>query len=304
MTTNTLRIATRQSALALWQAEFVKKILLKHHPDLKIELLKITSDGDKDQTRSLADIGGKDLFVKKLQQAILDDQADIAVHCIKDMSVHQHPTLMLGAILKRSNPYDVIVSRHATLKDGAIIGTASPRRQCLIHALYPTYQTKLLRGNVNTRLAKLDDGDYDAIVLAAAGLIRLGLENRITNYLPHEIFTPAIAQGALGIECKKDNSNILNLIKPLHDPITASCIDAERAVNQKLNGSCHTPMGAFATIDNQLLNINAFVGSLDGTSILRAHASGNANDALTLGIQAAEHLIDQGALNVLRDNHA
>lgn len=296
-----LRIATRQSALALWQAEHVKNQLQIVYPDLNIKLVKITSDGDKDQTRSLAEIGGKDLFVKKLQQAILDNKADIAVHCIKDMSVHQHPELKLGAILKRGNPYDVVVSTHTNLDRHAIIGTASPRRQCLIHALYPGYEVKLIRGNVNTRLAKLDDGAYDAIILAAAGLIRLGLENRISSYLPEAFFTPAIGQGALGLECKQDDAKLIALLQPLHDQTTALCVNAEKAVNQKLNGNCFTPLGAYATINNNQLNLNAFVGSLDGKTILRTTASGNAQDAIAIGTMAATDLIDQGALNLLRD---
>ncbi len=297
---NTLRIATRQSALALWQAAHVKQHLQTLHPDLNIELVKITSDGDKDLTRPLAEIGGKDLFVKKLQQAILDNKADIAVHCIKDMSVHHHPELVLGAILKRGNPYDVVVSRHSSLETVAVIGTASPRRQSLIRALYPDCQTQLIRGNVNTRLAKLDDGAYDAIILAAAGLIRLGLENRVSHYLPQDVFTPAIGQGALGIECKKNNAELIAFLQPLHDQTTAYCIDAEKAVNQKLNGSCFTPMGAYATINNNQLNLSAFVGSLDGKTILRSKASGSPLDAIRIGTRAANDLIDQGALDLLR----
>jgi len=305
MTVNILRIATRQSPLAVWQAEFVKQQLVALHPHLQIELIKISTQGDNNQTQALAAIGGKSLFVKELQKALLAHEADIAVHSIKDMSVHDHPQLTLAAILKRANASDAFVSNHAQtmneLKHDAIIGTASPRRQALITSLYPSFTIKLLRGNVNTRLSKLDQGDYDAIILAAAGLERLGLANRISSCLPQDIFIPAIGQGALGIECRAQDTDVLNLIAKLHHESTAICVDAERIVNRQLGGSCFTPIGAHATIDNGILNLQAFVGSLDGQRLLRSHQQGPVSDAKNIGLAIANDLIQQGALTLI--NH-
>ena len=303
MAINTLRIATRQSPLAVWQAEFVKQQLMALHPQLHVELIKISTQGDNNQSQALATIGGKSLFVKELQKALLDNKADIAVHYIKDMSVHDHPQLSLGAILKRANASDAFVSNNVRaldeLKHDAIIGTASPRRQALIKSLYPSFTIKLMRGNVNTRLSKLDHGDYDAIILAAAGLERLGLANRISSYLPKNIFIPAIGQGALGIECRSQDSDIRALIKPLHHELTATCVDAERIVNRQLGGSCFTPIGAHATIDNDVLILQAFVGSVDGQQLLRSHQQGPVSDAKSIGLAVANDLIQQGALALI-----
>lgn len=303
MTTETLRIATRSSRLALWQANYIKKLLQDNNPHLNVELIHITTTGDKDQTRALSDIGGKSLFVKELQQAMLDNQADIAVHCIKDMSVHEHPDLTLAAILKRGDPYDVFASHQCThidmLKDGAVVGTASPRRQALVRHLYPTLQVKLLRGNLDTRLKKLKEGEYDAIILAAAGLKRLGMIEDIKSHLHKETFVPAIAQGAMGIECLKSRTDLHEMVKPLHHAKTATCVIAERAVNRKLNGSCFTPIGAYAGFIRGELDLNAFVGSLDGSVILRSHKTGSTDHPELLGTQIAEDLIAQGALKIL-----
>jgi hydroxymethylbilane synthase len=303
MMTSPLRIATRSSRLALWQAHYIKKLLQSLNPNLEVELVSITTAGDKDQTRALAEIGGKSLFVKELQQALLDDKADVAVHCIKDMSVYEHPELTLGAILKRDDPCDIFSSHQCThidmLKEGAIIGTASPRRQSLIKQLYPQLQIKLLRGNLDTRLQKLKDGEYDAIILAAAGLKRLGLIENIQSHLHKEIFVPAIAQGAMGIECLKTRTDLLELVKPLHDQETATCVSAERAVNKKLNGSCFTPLGAYAELIKGTLYLNAFVGSLDGKTLIRSHLTGSIDYPEALGLQVADDLIAQGALEIL-----
>ena len=305
MTINTLRIATRQSPLAVWQAEFVKQQLIALHPQLHVELIKISTQGDNNQSQALAAIGGKSLFVKELQKALLDNEADIAVHSIKDMSVHDHPELTLGAILKRANASDAFVSNHAQtldeLKHDAIVGTASPRRQALIKSLYPSFTIKLLRGNVNTRLGKLDQGDYDAIILAAAGLERLGLASRIKSCLPQNIFIPAIGQGALGIECRAQDAELLTLITPLHHELTAICVTAERIVNRQLGGSCFTPIGAHATINNDTLNLQAFVGSVDGQLLLRSHKQGPVSDAENTGLAVANDLMQQGALTLI--NH-
>lgn len=303
MSINHIRIATRQSPLAIWQAEFVKQQLITHHPQLHVDLVKISTQGDNHQSQALAEIGGKSLFVKELQKALLDNKADIAVHSIKDMSVQEHPELMLGAILKRANPCDAFVSNTAQsfdeLSHHAIIGTASPRRQALIQSYYPSFSIKLLRGNINTRLHKLDQGDYEAIILAAAGLERLGLTHRIQAYLPKELFTPAIGQGALGIECCRQHSDLLNLISPLHDDLTAYCVHAEQAVNQQLGGSCFTPIGAHATIDNGILSLNAFVADKNGRVLLRSQRQGPPNEAKTIGLEVANDLIQQGALTLI-----
>lgn len=301
-----LRIATRQSRLALWQANYIKKLLLEAYPSLEIELIELITSGDKNQQDSLKDVGGKTLFVKELQQALLDDKADIAVHCIKDMSVHDHPALVLGAILKRGDPYDIFSSPQCThiqdLPKGAIIGTASPRRQSLINHLFPGFKIKLLRGNLDTRFKKLDAGDYDAIILAAAGVKRLGMIERVQSHLHKETFVPAIGQGAMGIECLGERSELLDLVAPLHNDKTATCVAAERGVNRKLNGSCFTPIGAYATFIKDTLDLNAFVGSLDGSVVIRANRQGPTDDPESLASQVADDLIAQGALDIIKDN--
>lgn len=303
MTHNKIRIATRTSMLALWQAGYIKKRLLEQQPNLEIEFIELITAGDKDQTNPLAEVGGKMLFVKELQQALLDDRADIAVHCIKDMSVHDHDHLHLAAVLKRGDPYDVFLSHKTThieqLPTGSIIGTASPRRKALINHLYPKLEVKLLRGNVNTRLQKLDEGKFDAIILAAAGLNRLGMADRIQSYLHKEIFVPAIAQGAMGIECLKSRDDLRALLAPLHHTKTAICVIAERMVNRVLNGSCFSPIGAYATIMNGQLGLNAFVANLDGSTLIRSNHWGTVEDPSALGKKVATDLIDQGALALL-----
>ena len=304
MTTNLLRIATRQSPLALWQANHVRTRLLTLHPELSVELVALTTDGDKDQSRALSDVGGKSLFVKTLQQCLLDNKADIAVHCIKDMSVQPHADLSIGAILKRGNPADAFVSNHYdsldALPEKAIVGTASPRRQSLLLASGENLNIKLLRGNVNTRLQKLDDGQYDAILLAAAGLERLGFESRIKTTLDITQFIPAIGQGALGIEYLKENTEIQAIIGALNDDHTARCVAAEQAVNQTLGGSCFSPIGAHATIQKDTLHLNAFVGALDGKQIVRTTQSGALDNPHAIGIDAANALIDQDALSLIK----
>lgn len=303
MMTNTIRIATRSSILALWQANYVKKLLLELQPDLVVELIEFTTKGDKDQANALSDVGGKTLFVKELQQALLDDRADIAVHCIKDMSVHEHDQLCLAAILKRGDPYDIFSSHKAThidkLPPGSIIGTASPRRKALVNHLYPQHKVKLLRGNVNTRLQKLDDGEYDGIILAAAGLKRLGMIDRIQSHIHKEIFVPAIAQGAMGIECLTSRDELRELLAPLHHLKTATCVAAERTVNRILNGSCFAPLGAYATVIDGQLDLNAFVANLDGSTLVRAHQRGSVEDPEALGKLIADELIAKGALELL-----
>ncbi len=305
MSVDTLRIATRQSPLALWQANYVKNRLNAHYPDLKIELVGITTTGDKEQSVSLAAFGGKGLFVKELQQALLDNRADIAVHCIKDMSVYPNTRFTLAAVLERADARDVFLSNHCNflgdLAEGAVVGTSSPRRECLIKSYYPNLKIKPLRGNVDTRLRKLDSGDYDAMVLAAAGLERLGLKNRITEYLDIHTFVPAIGQGALGIECCADNVECIRLVQPLHHVNTGICVLTEQTVNQKIQGDCETPIGAHARmLNDDEIEIHAVVGTTDGKRKITSYVAGNIKYSEKLGIKVAEDLIEKGALSILK----
>ncbi len=301
--TNVLKIATRKSPLALWQAHFVKQQLEMNHPDLTIELVGLVTAGDKNTNVALTHLGGKSLFVKELQRALLDKQADIAVHSIKDMSVQPCPGLTLAAVCQREDPRDVLASNHhydlQSLPHNATVGTASPRRQSLLLALRSDLKIKLLRGNVGTRLAKLADGEYDAIVLALAGLLRLNMADKISAYLDPNYFIPAIGQAALGIECREDDANTLAFIEPLNHKPSAICISAERAVNQRLGGDCHTPLGAYATLNGDQLTVSAMVGSMDGQLIIRSTRTGEALRATQLGADIAEDLLTKGAQALL-----
>jgi hydroxymethylbilane synthase len=305
--TGTLRIATRKSPLALWQAEFVKSQLQRYHPCLKIELVTMTTKGDKLLDTPLAKIGGKGLFVKELETAMLQDLADIAVHSMKDVPMDFPEGLCLSVICQREDSSDAFVSSHfgalAELPENAVIGTSSLRRQCQIRAHFPTLQVKELRGNVNTRLSKLDDGEYDAIILASAGLMRLGMADRITQRLPTSISLPAGGQGAVGIECRSNDTRIQELIAPLHHLESAICVRAERAANKHLQGGCQVPIACFAELsDNGVtVNLRGLVGSVDGSRILRAHATGNADNPEKLGIQVAKDLLSQGAGKLLAE---
>ena len=305
--TGTLRIATRKSPLALWQAEFVKSQLQRYHPCLKIELVTMTTKGDKLLDTPLAKIGGKGLFVKELETAMLQDLADIAVHSMKDVPMDFPEGLCLSVICQREDSSDAFVSSHfgalAELPENAVIGTSSLRRQCQIRAHFPTLQVKELRGNVNTRLSKLDAGDYDAIILASAGLMRLGMADRITQRLPTSISLPAGGQGAVGIECRSNDTRIQELIAPLHHLESAICVRAERAANKHLQGGCQVPIACFAELSDNgaTVNLRGLVGSVDGSRILRAHATGNADNPEKLGIQVAKDLLSQGAGKLLAE---
>lgn len=302
---NTIRIATRKSALALWQAEYVRAELIRHHPQLNVELVPMSTQGDKILDTPLAKIGGKGLFVKELEQAILQGRADIAVHSMKDVPVDFPPGLMLHTICPRENPQDAFVSNQfctlEQLPPGAVVGTSSLRRQCQLKALRPDLTVRDLRGNVNTRLAKLDNGEFAAIILAAAGLIRLGFEQRIASLLPIETSLPANGQGAVGIECRSDDNIVQQLLAPLEHSITRSCVLAERAMNRKLQGGCQVPIGAYAVIDNDTLWLRGLVGSLDGSEIIRHQLQGPVAQAEQLGTALAEHLLAQGADRILQD---
>jgi hydroxymethylbilane synthase len=305
--TGTLRIATRKSPLALWQAEFVKSQLQRYHPRLKIELVTMTTKGDKLLDTPLAKIGGKGLFVKELETAMLQDLADIAVHSMKDVPMEFPEGLCLSVICEREDSSDAFVSHRfgtlAELPESAVIGTSSLRRQCQIRAYCPTLDVKELRGNVNTRLSKLDAGEYDAIILASAGLMRLGMADRITQRLPTGISLPAGGQGAVGIECRSDDTRMQGLIAPLHHLESAVCVRAERAANQHLQGGCQVPIACFAelTDNGATVNLRGLVGSVDGSRILRAHATGNADNPEKLGTQVAKDLLSQGAGKLLAE---
>lgn len=301
-----LRIATRKSPLALWQANFVKKALEKAHPRLHVEIIGMMTEGDKLLATPLTEIGGKGLFVKELEKAILERQADIAVHSIKDMPVELRDRLIIGAICERDDPRDVFVSRkYPLLEDlpyGAMVGTSSSRRACQLKAFRPDIQIAPLRGNVGTRLMRLDEGKFDAIILAAAGLKRLEEEERITAYLSPDVWIPAVGQGAIGIECQEDNTQALALIAALEHKPTRICIDAERAMNRALEGGCQLPIGAYASFSSDNLEeliVRGMVGDLENNSVITAVVNGDATDAEMLGKKLAQALLDQGAKLIL-----
>ncbi|MBQ4847812.1 hydroxymethylbilane synthase [Pseudoalteromonas sp. MMG005] len=303
--TNILRIATRKSALAMWQAEFVKARLEHFHPSLTVELVPMSTQGDIILDTPLAKIGGKGLFVKELEQAMMDGRADIAVHSMKDVPVDFPEGLALHTICEREDPRDAFVSNaYKTLDElpqGAVVGTSSLRRQCQIRALRPDLQIKDLRGNVNTRLAKLDNGQYDAIILAAAGLLRLAMPERIAAYIEPEMSLPANGQGAVGIECRIDDVRVQALLAPLEHTTTRIRVNAERAMNRRLEGGCQVPIGAYAEVDGDTVHLRGLVGAVDGSEILHAQLSGPVEQAKQIGIALAEQLLAQGADKVLAE---
>jgi len=303
MSKRIIRIATRKSALALWQAEYVKAALLNAHNDLQVELVPMSTQGDKILDTPLAKIGGKGLFIKELEVAMSEGRADIAVHSMKDVPVVFPEGFGLHAICERENPFDAFVSNHFDSLEGlpqnAVVGTSSLRRQCQIRQARPDLVIKDLRGNVNTRLAKLDAGEYDAIILAAAGLIRLGMQQRIKNPLPPEISLPAVGQGAVGIECRNDDAQLIALLAPLNHPKTSIRVRAERAMNATLNGGCQVPIGSFAELQGETITLRGLVGSVDGKVILHAKQTDTLENAEQLGKQVAQMLLDQGAEAIL-----
>jgi hydroxymethylbilane synthase len=296
-------IATRVSRLALWQAEHVRSLLQKLYPSCRVELLGMTTRGDQILDRPLAKVGGKGLFVKELETALLDRSADIAVHSMKDVPMVLEPEFALVAIGPREVPFDAFVSnKYARIDDlppGAVVGTSSLRREAQLRALYPYLAVSSLRGNLDTRLRKLDEGQYDAIILAAAGLTRLGLKDRIRSTLPAEASLPAAGQGALGIEALSDRPEVSAWMTPLNDPATAACVRAERAVSRALAGSCEVPLGAYAEYSNDSLRLRGLVATPDGTRIARAEHSGPAADPEALGLALVADLRAQGANEIL-----
>lgn len=305
MSEDTLRIATRKSPLALWQANYVSDMLQHHHPELKVELVTMVTQGDKILDTPLAKVGGKGLFVKELEVGILEGRADIAVHSMKDVPVEFPTGLHLAVVCEREDPRDAFVSNtYASLDDlpqGARLGTSSLRRQSQIAAFRPDLKIVDLRGNVNTRLKKLDDGEYDAIILAAAGLKRLEFEDRITQFIDTEICLPAIGQGAVGIECRTDDARVHNLIAPLNDNKTQIRITAERAMNERLQGGCQVPIAGYAEFEKGLIMMRGLVGQVDGKKIIRGDIAGPAGNAEELGIVLAEDLLSRGADKILNE---
>ena len=302
---STIRIATRKSPLALWQAHFVQSRLQQLYPQLRVELLPMSTKGDKILDSPLAKVGGKGLFVKELEQAILAGDADIAVHSMKDVPVEFPDGLGLSIICEREDPRDAFVSARFTsmaeLPAGSRVGTSSLRRQCQLRASRPDLQILDLRGNVNSRLAKLDGGEYDAILLAAAGLKRLGLQERITTLLPPEQSLPANGQGAVGIECRLDDDELLTLLAPLEHLPTRQRVLAERAMNRALQGGCQVPIGAYAELEGDQLWLRGLVGSPDGRQILHAECRGAASEPEALGQALADQLLAQGAARLLTE---
>lgn len=300
---HTLRIATRQSRLALWQAEHVAALLRNEHPRLKVDLVPMTTQGDRILDRPLANIGGKGLFIKELELAMSEHRADIAVHSMKDVPSDMPPGFTLAAMLPRADPRDAFVSiRHrnfASLPQGARVGTSSLRRQCQLKHVRPDLELITLRGNVDTRLRKLDENQYDAIILAAAGLIRLGLESRITDYFTPEQSVPAVGQGIIGIECREDDERNIAYVRALNDARSWQCCVAERAFAQRLEGSCQSPIAGFATLEGDRLQLHGVIGSPDGGEMYRGSHFGAVDDAEAIGVRLAEELLNDGAGQLL-----
>ncbi|WP_051233838.1 hydroxymethylbilane synthase [Halomonas halocynthiae] len=301
----TLRIATRKSQLAMWQAEYIRDRLIAEHPDLQVELVPMVTRGDKILDTPLSKIGGKGLFVKELEEAMLDGRADLAVHSMKDVPMHFPESLGLSVILAGAEPTDAFVSNHYRnldeLPEGARIGTTSLRRGLQMREARPDLEIRDLRGNVQTRLGKLDAGEYDAILLATAGLKRLGLDERIAQELPPDVCLPACGQGALGIECRMHDAELIALLAPLDDPHTATRVRAERAMNTRLEGGCQVPIAGHAVFENedQTLWLRALVGTPDGKQVLRAEGRGSIHEPEALGLRVAEDLLEQGAAEIL-----
>jgi hydroxymethylbilane synthase len=298
-----LRIATRQSRLALWQAEHVAARLRAAHPGLDVVLVPMTTQGDRVLDRTLAEIGGKGLFIKELEIALTDGRADIAVHSMKDVPSDLPEGMVLAAMLERADPHDAFISRKydsfEALPQGARVGTSSMRRQCQLKSLRPDLQILTLRGNVETRLRKLDEDQYDAIVLASAGLTRLGLQHRITQSLSFERSLPAVGQGIIGIECRQHDERSHALVKPLEDATARQCCEAERAFAQRLQGSCQSPIAGYALVADAELLLRGVIGSPDGRTVYRATVSGPVSRCRELGIELADQMLHAGAAELL-----
>ena len=298
-----LVIASRESALAMWQAEHIRDRLRALYPQTEVSILGMTTQGDQILDVTLSKIGGKGLFVKELETALEDGRADLAVHSLKDVPMNMPEGFTLAAIGEREDPHDAFVSNQyenlAALPAGSVVGTSSLRRESQLRARFPHLEIEPLRGNVQTRLRKLDEGKYAAIILAAAGLKRLGLGNRIRALITSDDSLPAVGQGALGIECRADRADVIALLQPLHHADTAACVLAERAMSRALAGSCQVPLGGFAEVLNGTLRMRGFVASPDGKQMVRAESTGDIADPEALGNRIADALIAQGAGEIL-----
>ena len=305
MTGSMLRIVTRESPLALWQAQFVRDRLQNAHPGLNVGIKTVKTIADRFQQKSLAEMGGKGMFIKELEQALLNGDADLAVHSMKDVTVDLPAGLSIPAIMQREDPRDVLISNRysslAELPAGAVIGTSSLRRQCQLNAAFPGLALRDIRGNVGSRLQKLDDGAYDALVLAAAGMKRLGKEDRISAYLDVDVMLPAIGQGALGIETREDDPRVLQLVRPLNHESTWLCVSAERALSTRLYGGCLLPVAAYAETSGEVLSMDALVGYPDGSRVVKNRISGAADRGEKLGTELGERLLQQGAQEILAE---
>ena len=303
-----LRIATRRSPLALWQAEHVAGALRALHPALEVELVAMRTSGDRMLDAPLAKVGGKGLFIKELELALLDGRADLAVHSMKDVPVELPPELHLPVIMARADPRDALVSvRFAgldALPPGATVGTSSLRRRCQLAARRPDLRIENLRGGVDTRLRRLDDGDFDAIVLAVSGLERGGHAGRVTEALDVTAMLPAAGQGALGIECRRGDARVESLAAPLACASSTACVLAERVFNRRLEGGCQVPIAAYAAIEDGEMRLSGLVASLDGTRVLRSRVDGGVQEAQALGARAASEVLEQGAGEILAEIYA
>jgi hydroxymethylbilane synthase len=303
MPPQTLRIATRKSPLALWQAEEVARRLVVTHPGVRCDLVKLTTEGDRFLDRPLSEAGGKGLFVKELERALLDGEADIAVHSMKDVPADLPSGLQISVLLARDDPRDAFVSnQYPSLQDlphNARVGTSSLRRRCQLMALRPDLKISDLRGNVNTRLKRLDEGKFDALILASAGLARLGCSDRIRTRLDPQDMLPAIGQGAIGIECRKGDEAVETTIAALHDETTGTAVACERAVNNRLGGSCQLPVAAYAQMQDRSLHLRAMVGDPEGRRILRSESRAAPADGEVLGMAVADRLLEAGASEIL-----
>jgi len=301
----TLKIATRNSPLALWQAEYVKKQLIHAHSGLNVELVSMQTEGDRFLDAPLIAVGGKGLFIKELEQALLNGEADIAVHSMKDVTIDLPDDLALPVIMKREDTRDVFISNNYKqiddIPDGAVVGTSSLRRQSQIKSLHPAIVLKDLRGNVGTRLRKLDNGEYDAILLAAAGIIRLGLSERITQLIPQSVLLPAIGQGAIGIECRAGDEVVHEMIAPLDDHDTSLCVQTERAFSRRLFGGCQLPIAGQASIIGNEISLVGLVARVDGSEVIKSEQKGSLADSDSIGTVLAETLLECGADEILKE---
>jgi len=300
-----LVIASRESALAMWQAQHIRDKLRALYPQTEVNILGMTTQGDQILNVTLSKIGGKGLFVKELETALEDGRADFAVHSLKDVPMHMPEGFMLATICEREDPHDAFVSNNhenlAALPAGSVVGTSSLRRESQVRARFPHLKVESLRGNVQTRLRKLDEGKYAAIILAASGLKRLGLDQRIRTIIGSEESLPAVGQGALGIECRADRADVVALLKPLHHADSAACVYAERAMSRKLGGSCQVPLGGFAELQNGKLRMRGFVASPDGKRMMQSEIIGDIADPEALGSKIADELLSQGAGEILAE---